>query len=237
MTLHQHNNMLMQDEKSELAQVNMMKNALSQSLSTRVFRINTGARTGIATNGAGVMIFSLPTGQVLSMGLGSTVAPEFTALSTLFDEFKVEGIICRYNPVNPYNRGTSTDSVPIAVFFDDVDASLAPTNTNTGMGSAAQRGSEYYSFSPDHTWERSFMRRSNIDLYDWSPVLSPGTEPSTMGGLYVIGDGTNTISKTYGYMEYWYVCQFRMRQQYADLLKLRWGSYIHDLCGNGTTLS
>jgi len=210
--LHAHSQTLMQDEKSEAAQFKIMKNLLSQSISTRIFRIDSGTRTSVETQAASVMRFGLTTGPVLSLGVSSTVMPEFTALSTLFDEFKIEGVIVRYNPTNPYNRGAVTVSVPIALFFDDVDATLTPTNSNAGMGAAAQRGSEYVSFSPDHTFNHRFMRRNAIHFYDWTPVLSPGTEPSTAGGLYVVGDATLTPSIIYGYMEFWYVCQFRMRQ-------------------------
>jgi len=205
------------DQKSEMEK-SMLNLSLSKSLSmnllgNREFIIATGSRTSVATNGASAMIFGLPTGSILSCSLSSTIIPEISALITLFDEVKVAGIHCRYNPVNPYNRGAVTVSIPIAIFFDDVDSGLSPTNSNAGMGAASNRGPHnYYSFSPDHTFDRTFMRPTNLNFYDWTPVTNLGSEPSTLGGLYVVGDGGNTASINYGYMEFWFLLHFRVRQ-------------------------
>lgn len=183
----------------------------SSFLGTREYLIATGFRTSVASNVGNVLTFGLPTGPVLNAGITSTIVPEFSALSTLFDEFKVAGIMCRYTPVNPYNRGLAA-SVPLAFFWDDVDSTLFPTNSNAGMGSAAQRGSAYHSFSPDVQFDWVVKRPTSIALYDWTPVLASGTEPSTFGGLYVMSDGTGTANYVYGYLEYQFLCHFRMRQ-------------------------
>lgn len=218
--LHLSNTRLNNDEKKELREpassqlvISLSRSIFSaSSLSDKVFMINCGYRTGVATNGAGVMTFSLPTGQVLAASLSPTIVPEFTALATLFDEYKVSGVSYVYDPVNPFNRGAVTQSIPIAMFWDDVDSTLAPANSNAGMGSAAQRGKLYHSFSPDIPQRGTFTRASSMNLYDWTPVTLPGTEVSSFGGLYVIGDGTNTASITYGYLTYWFHASFRMRQ-------------------------
>jgi len=199
------------DEKNAEV-VRLTRTMASNLLGSKPFIIATGTRTDLSFNGASVARFGLPTGPVLAFSLSPTVCPEFTALSTLFDEFKVSGIKVRYNPINPYNRGAVTQSVPLGLFLDDVDNALVPTNTNLGMGAAAQRGNSYYSFSADHSFERVFMRHQALTFYDWTPVLSPGTEPSTFGGLYIVGDGTGTASTIMGFMEYWFLVEFRMRQ-------------------------
>lgn len=214
------NTRLQNDEKKEQrpaidtqSVVSLSRSIFSaSSLSDKVFRVNAGFRTGIATSGASVMVFSVPTGPVLNAALGSTIVPEFSALITLFDEYKVSGISYQYDPVNPFNRGAVTVSFPIALFWDDVDATLVPTNSNAGMGAAAMRGRQYHTFSPDIPCRGEFTRASSTNYYDWTPVLLPGSEPSSAGGLYVVGDGNNTATVTYGYLTYWFHCQFRMRQ-------------------------
>jgi len=173
--------------------------------------IATGGRTGVATNGASVMVFSLPTGQGINMNLSATTFPEITAIISLFDEVKVAGIHVEYNPVNPYNRGAVTVSVPIALFFDDEDGTLAPTNTLAGQAAQVNRGRQFVEFSPDHSLKHTFTRMSPLSQYDWTPTSALGTEPSTLGSLYVTGDGTNTASITYGVMIYRALLHVRMR--------------------------
>jgi len=97
-------------------------------------------------------------------------------------------------------------------FFDDESAALTPANTNAAMGTAVNRGREYYSFSLDHTFERTFVRSYPIEDYDWTPVGAGGSQTSTFGGLYVIGDGQNTANAVFGYFDYWYLIHLRMRQ-------------------------
>jgi hypothetical protein len=186
-------------------------NIIRPFLSNGVYRFNVGYRSSVETNGASVMRFGLPTGPILAASLSSTIVPEITALFTLFDEFKTVGISWSYNPTNPFNRGTTTNSAPIAFFWDDMDTSLTPTNSNAGMGLYAQRAPMWKEFSPDIPHKHSFERVTSIDLYDWTPKSNPGGEPSSFGGLYVIGDGTNTASTVYGYIEYQFLVEFRMR--------------------------
>lgn len=197
------------DEKRLSAPI-LKQPSLRKFLGTQEFAFSSGTRTGVATNGASSMIFSLPTGPVLSATLSSTIVPEITAFSSIFDEVKVAGIRWAYNPTNPFNRGATTVSVPIALFWDD-EALLTPTNTNTVMGGLSNRFPLYHSFSPDIPHNHHFMRPTTLTQYDWTPLSNLGSESSTLGGLHVVGDGTNTASITYGYMEFQFLLVFRVR--------------------------
>lgn len=199
------------DEQEFAKAVGSIKNVLRLSAATSTFRINSGARTYISTTGASVMQFSINSNNLLTMGLTTTTCPELATISALFEEYKVSGILCRYSPQNPYNRGAVTISVPIAVLFDDIDSAVTVTNSLAGMAALVNRGSEYYSFSPDHSWERAFTRRQNMANYDWTPFSAPGSEPSSFGALYVAGDGANTASVVYGALDYWFMIEARMR--------------------------
>lgn len=188
-----------------------MRSSIRMSLGTTPFHMLTGGRTLVQTSAASVMQFSINTNNLLTMALNTTIVPELASISALFEEYKVAGIQCRYNPINPYNRGAVTVSVPIAMVFDDIDNALTITNSATGMAVLVARENEYHSFSPDHTWERRFMRRANLNSYDWTPFAGLGTEPSSFGALYVAGDGSNTASINYGALDYWFILELRMR--------------------------
>lgn len=193
------------------AVISLARASIARGFGSMSLYIATGGRTGIATNGAGGLIFSLPTGQGINMNLSSTTFPEITSIVALFDEVKVAGIHVEFNPVNPYNKGVATVSVPFGLFFDDEDGALAPTNSLTGHAAQVNRGPHFVEFSPDHSMKHTFLRSSPMSQYDWTPTTALGTEPSTFGSLYVTGDGTNTISTTYGYLVYRALLHCRMR--------------------------
>jgi hypothetical protein len=193
------------------AMISFSRSALRRGIGQSELLIATGSRTGIATNAASVMIFSLPTGQGINMNLSTTTFPEITTIAALFDEVKVAGIHVEYNSLNPYNRGVGVQSNPICLFFDDEDGTLAPTNTLAGMGALVNRGVQYLEFCPDHSFKHTFTRMAPLSQYDWTPTSNLGSEPSTFGSLYVSGDGTNTLNNLYGVMSYRALLHVRMR--------------------------
>jgi len=205
---------LVAEEKAESKLSNSLRlsarSSLGGYLGDHVYRIASGSRTNLSTSAASVMQFGLPTGAILAASLSTTIVPEMAAFIVIFDEVKVAGIHVEYHPINPFNRGVSVVSIPIALFWDEVDT-FVPTNTSVGMGAQAQRKPLYVEFSPDVSLSHTFMRPSNLDEMPWTPVNNLGTQTSTLGGLYVIGDGTNTASTTYGFLQYQFLLQFRAR--------------------------
>lgn len=193
------------------AVINVARSSIARGFGSSSLFIASGGRTSIATNGAGVLIFTLPTGQGINMNLSPTTFPEITSIVALFDEVKVAGIHVEYNSINPYNRGAATASVPFGLFFDDEDGALAPTNSLVGHAAQVNRGPHFIEFSPDHSFKHTFLRNAPLSQYDWTPSTNLGSEPSTFGSLYVTGDGTNTVTTIYGYMTYRALIHCRMR--------------------------
>jgi len=179
-------------------------------LNNRLYHLQAGSATYLSTTAASVASFSITTGPVLLSAVSATTVPDITALNTLFDEVKVCGITVRYQPINPYNRGAVTVSVPMALFWDDVD-NFTPANSLANFGVLSNRYPMFHAFSPDIPFSYTFLRPTAMSEYDWSATSVYGNEPSTKGGLYIVGDGTNTASINYGILEYSFLFQFRLR--------------------------
>lgn len=179
-------------------------------LNNRLYHIQAGSSTYLSTTAASVASYSITTGPVLVAAVSATTVPDITALNTLFDEVKVCGITVRYQPINPFNRGAVTVSVPMALFWDDVDT-FVPANSLANFGVLSNRFPMFHAFNPDIPFSYSFVRPTPMSEYDWTPTSNYGAEPSTKGGLYIVGDGTNTASINYGILEYSFLFQFRLR--------------------------
>lgn len=200
----------LKDSKTELPlQVKMSRESLRGMLGTRAYPFVTGGRSSIQTTAANIMNFGVNTSA--SVQLDSTCVTEITALITLFDEVKVTGVTWVYNPVNPFNRGAVTVSIPVAFYFDDDDYTNAPTNSVANMASLANRRPRYVSFSPDHTNSGHFSRSSPQSEYDWGDTSSLGNTIATKCCFVIVGDGLNTASVTYGFVDYWFHLSLKAR--------------------------
>jgi len=197
------------DEK-ELVELKATTSMSRRFLGTRLVHLNTGTRTAVQTNGASVMNFSVTTAGNISCTLTTTTVPELATILLLFDEFKVCGVKLSYQPLNPFNRGAAVASNPIVIGWDD-EANLSPTNTLVGTGALVNRDPLLVHFSPDHSMHHVFYRPSSMGEYDWTPASAIGSVSSTFGSLFIGGDGTNTASTVYGYLNYQFMLQLRVR--------------------------
>ncbi len=189
-----------------------LKGTLRACFGSGQYKFQLSGYTGVQTNGAGVLIFNDISGtpQYISCALSNSILAEWGSIAILFDDFKVTGMDYHYEPYNPYNRGTSVNSDMIGIGFDD-NANIAPTTSNSGFSSQCERGKWFNSFSPDHTSIYRFKRPRPLSQYDWTPTLSPGSQTSSLGSMFVASIGTLNISTRYGAIRFVVHLQCAMR--------------------------
>jgi hypothetical protein len=196
--------------KYSLKELGISRDTARAFLGNRVYRVATGGRSTVATNGASLLSFpSLPAAQ--SVRLDSTCIPEFAAWLTLFDEVKVVGITWTYNPFNPYNRGGTVNSASIAFYWDDDTYGVSPTNSLSNMSAVSNRQPRYVEFSPDHTVRHEFRRTMSDSLIDWGDTTNLGVSYATSCAMGCISDGTLTANTIYGHVAYLLLLEFRAR--------------------------
>lgn len=179
-------------------------------LPNKLYKLASGGRATVATNGASLLSFTTgPSAQ--SVRLDTSCVPEITALASLFDDVKVVGITCTYNPFNPYNRGAVVQSGTIAFYWDDDTYGVSPTNSLANMSALSNRGPQYYEISPDHSKSWSFHRMMPVDKIDWGDTTNLGASYPTACAMGVVSDGSLTASSVYGYLVYHLILEFTSR--------------------------
>jgi len=198
------------------------KALLRGALGSREYVLELGGYSKVATNGAGLLTFAqygtTSAYQTLPMSVSSggvNWSSEYGALisnSGLFDEFKTSELHIRWQPENPYNRGTTTTSDPLCLIYDDENVLSAVTSASN-LNIYANRGNNFLSYSPDHSFQHTFRRPAPLSEYAWSNTSPDSTTVNGMNGSVTLGYDSSvlTISTTYGTMHWTFIVHARMR--------------------------
>jgi len=185
-----------------------------------VYVIDIGAYSALSMTAASVLRFStLGTSSgygwiPMSAGVsGSIYSADLNAIGSLFDEFKTEFISIHYEPSNPYNRGATTLSYPISLFYDDENVTDVGVTSDTS--SIGDRGENVQMFSLDHTFRHVFARPRKLSEYPWA-AQAPSVLTVVNGWSGVVcfayNSATLTASTRYGttLISFRMHCRFRI---------------------------
>jgi len=222
---------LVQDEKtgqwadgSPLADMLLStKSMLKGMLGSREVTIELGGYSALTTTNTTLLTYSTygttTAYQTIPMAL-STLGVNWTSEyaqviggSALWDEFKTVAIRFKYNPYNPYNRGTTTNSDPIALMYDDENINSSTGSIST-MNIWSNRGPDrFVPFSLDHSFEHTFRRPMPMSEYPWCNSNGDTTTVNGgNGGVSLAYDNTAlTASIRYGTMQWTFEVMCRMR--------------------------
>jgi len=199
------------------------KGVMRGALGAKEFVIELGGYSALTTTAATLLTYSTygatSVYQTIPMSVstsGVNWSAEYTAIlsaSALWDEFKMESITFHYEPYNPYNRGNTTNSDPIALVYDDENV-LASTGSISTMNTYSNRGpGEFVPFSLDHTFRHTFRRPSSLKDYAWSNNTPDTTSVNGLNGSVALAyDNTAlSLSTRYGTMFWTFKLHVRFR--------------------------
>lgn len=196
-----------EDLKRDIRQLGVNKVLMKSWLGAKTINIKAGNFSAVGTNVPGNFLFLSLSGTpaYVTFVQSSTVNADWTLLTGLFDEFKVEGLHCRFTPKDPFNRGSTIASNPIAVYFDD------DSNNGTSVTWADhQQRPTFHTFSMDITTDVEY-HRPRISEFPWSDCQIPGGQTSSLGSFGLCSNGNLTVSTTYGYANWQFFLLFRFR--------------------------
>lgn len=170
-----------------------MKRKLRQkgkgSSGVRYFKIKFNAL--IQSNGAGEMQFFSSANPTLAFNNAGT-AQEWSALSNLFDSFRICAMKWLYTPILPNDPGNVTVYAPLYVGFDcDMQTSTPVTATNTAIQYENVKVKNLYR---PWTYYHRVPKSAASKIQGWVDFATPSDQ---WGGLWAFAEGLNP-SDDYG---------------------------------------